>query len=75
MDIKDTKGGKRVQKLKEVMCNNIYDFNGEVITHIGQINSAESEILQLADLLNGALAYHYRNWKVKDMANQEKLSL
>ena len=35
--IKDTKGGKRIQKLKEVMCNNIYDFNGEVITHIGQI--------------------------------------
>ena len=54
LDIKDTKGGKRIQKLKEVMCNNIYDFNGEVITHIGQINSMESEIPQLADLLNGA---------------------
>ena len=27
VDIKDTKGGKRIQKLKEVMCNNIYDFN------------------------------------------------
>ena len=61
VDIKDTKGGKRIQKLKEVMCN-IMILNGEVITHIGQINSAESEILQLAEiLLNGALAYHYRN--------------
>ena len=67
VDIKDTKGGKRIQKLKEVMCNNIYDFNGEVITHIGQINSAESEILQLADLLNGALAYHYRNLEIESM--------
>lgn len=73
VDIKDTKGGKRIQKLKEVMCNNIYDFNGEVITHIGQINSAESEILQLADLLNGALAYHYRNLEMKDMANKGKI--
>jgi hypothetical protein len=67
VDIKDTRGGKRVQKLKQVLCNNIYDFNGEVITHIGQINSKESEILQLADLINGALAYHYRG--LEDNAN------
>ena len=68
LDIKDTRGGKRVQKLKEVLCNNIYDFNEKVIKHIGQINSRESEILQLADLFNGALAYHYRELE-KDMAS------
>lgn len=73
VDIKDTKGGKRIRKLKEVMCNNIYDFNSEVITHIGQINSAESEILQLADLLNGALAYHHRKLENGNMANQGKV--
>lgn len=73
VDIKDTKGGKRIQKLKEVMCNNIYDFNGEVITHIGQINSRESEILQLADLLNGALTYHYRKQESEGMANKGKI--
>lgn len=73
VDIKDTKGGKRIQKLKEVMCNNIYDFNGEVITHIGQINSRESEILQLADLFNGALAYHYRKLESEGMANKGKI--
>jgi hypothetical protein len=73
VDIKDTKGGKRIRKLKEVMCNNIYDFNGEIITHIGQINSKESEILQLADLLNGALTYHYRNLENETMANRGKI--
>ena len=73
VDIKDTKGGKRIQKLKEVLCNNIYDFNGEVITHIGQINSRESEILQLADLLNGALSYHYRRLEDETMANKGKV--
>ena len=57
----------------ECFCNNIYDFNGEVITHIGQINSAESEILQLADLLNGALAYQNRNLESEGMANQGKI--
>lgn len=73
VDIKDTKGGKRIEKLKKVMCNNIYDFNGEIISHIGQINSKESEILQLADLLNGALTYHYRKLENEAMANKGKI--
>lgn len=60
VDIKDTRGGKRVAKLREVLCNNIYDFKKEVIDQIGQINSKESEILQLADLINGALAFYHR---------------
>lgn len=74
LDIKDTKGGKRVQKLKEVLCNNIYDFNGEVIKQIGLINSRESEILQLADLFNGALAYHYRKLDENIDSNNGKVA-
>ncbi len=73
LDIKDTKGGRRVQKLKEVLCNNIYDFNSEVIKYIGQINSRESEILQLADLFNGALAYHYRGLEESISPNRGKI--
>ena len=60
VDIKDTRGGRRVAKLREVLCNNIYDFKKEVIDQIGQINSKESEILQLADLINGAIAFYHR---------------
>lgn len=60
VDIKDTRGGRRVAKLREVLCNNIYDFKKEAVDQIGQINSKESEILQLADLINGALAFYYR---------------
>lgn len=74
LDIKDTKGGKRIQKLKEVLCNNIYDFNEKVIKHIGQINSRESEILQLADLFNGALAYHYRKLEKNVASNNGKVA-
>jgi hypothetical protein len=73
VDMKDTRGGKHVQKLKQVLCNNIYDFNGEVITHVGQINSKESEILQLADLINGALAYHYRGLEDNINSNMGKV--
>lgn len=61
IDKKDTNGGERVRKLHDVLCCNIYDFKGEVIKPITQINSKESEILQLADLFNGAIGYHYRH--------------
>ena len=74
LDIKDTRGGKRVQKLKEVLCNNIYDFNGEVIKYIGQINSRDSEILQMADLFNGALTYHYRRLESAAEPNNGKIT-
>ena len=60
IDIKDTHGGPRVKKLHEVLCNNKYDFKSEVIQGIYQINSKESEILQLADLMIGALSYYHR---------------
>lgn len=73
VDIKDTRGGKRVAKLREVLCNNIYDFKKEVIDQIGQINSKESEILQLADLINGALAFYHRGLADNADSNQGKV--
>lgn len=65
VDIKDTHGGPRVKKLHEVLCNNRYDFKHTVIKEIVQIKSHESEILQLTDLIIGAIGYyhngHYHN--------------
>ncbi|MDI9482531.1 MAG: DUF3800 domain-containing protein [Bacillota bacterium] len=60
IDIKDTRGGPRVRKLQKVLCNNKYDYNNEVIKRISQINSKESEIMQIVDLIIGALSYYYR---------------
>lgn len=60
IDIKDTNGGPRVKKLRSVLCNNIYDSKQEVIKGIYQINSRESEILQLTDLIIGCLSYVHR---------------
>ncbi len=61
MDYKDTHGGQKVQKLHEVLCNDQYDFSRDIITGIQLIRSHEVEILQLTDLLIGALAYFHRN--------------
>ena len=57
IDIKDTKGIRNVEKLKEVLCNNIYDYKNEVIKDVKQIRSDEVEIMQITDILIGALNY------------------
>ncbi len=60
LDIKDTRGAKKVAKLHEVLCNSRYDFSQSVIQRVQQIRSHEAELLQLADLMIGAVAYANR---------------
>lgn len=60
IDIKDTNGGHRVEKLREVLCNNMYDYNGNVLKDIKQIVSNHSEVLQICDLLMGCISYYHR---------------
>ncbi len=57
LDIKDTCGAEKVAKLHDVLCNNIYDFSKKVIERIQLVRSDEIEILQLTDLLIGAISY------------------
>lgn len=66
LDVKDTLGGPRVRKLKDVLCNNIYDFKSEVIKDIQQVHSKNHQILQLTDLIIGALSYSARNIKTSE---------
>lgn len=61
LDIKDTKSSEKIQKLKEVLCNNQYDFTREMIQNIQNIRSHESEMIQLADFLTGMISYKNRN--------------
>ena len=60
IDIKDTRGQKKVDKLHEVLCNNHYDFNRELIKKVQQVRSEEVELVALADLLIGAISYLHR---------------
>jgi len=61
LDIKDTRSRNKVRKLREVLCNNVHDFTSEMINHIQNIHSHESDIMQLADFLLGAVSYRHRN--------------
>jgi len=57
IDIKDSKSALKVKKLQDVLRNSIYDFHRNIIERVQTIRSHEVEILQLADLLIGAVSY------------------
>jgi len=57
LDIKDTRGASKVKKLHDVLCNNMYDFQRKIIERVQIVRSHEVELLQIADLLIGAISY------------------
>src|SRR5690606_20724344 len=69
LDIKDTRSEERRAKLEEVLRNSARDAAGQVIERVQQIRSHESELMQLADLLLGAVGYQNR-LTVGDLKNQ-----
>ncbi|MCF6766165.1 DUF3800 domain-containing protein [Thiotrichales bacterium 19S3-7] len=69
IDIKDTLGQAKVEKLHNVLSNNIYDFSKEIICKLQQVHSHESEILQLADILIGAVSYFHRGFNSSTAKN------
>jgi len=60
IDIKDTLGHEKVEKLQDILCTNAYDFSRKMIADVKRVQSHEVEHLQIADLLIGALSYLHR---------------
>lgn len=71
LDIKDTHAAKRCDQLERVLCNWRKDPEGKVVERVQPIRSHESEILQLTDLLIGAIGYRNR----KLATNQGKIAV
>jgi len=71
LDIKDTRSADKTAKLHDVLCNNFYDFERQIIERVRTVRSHEVELLQLADLLIGAVSYVNRGLT----ANSAKVSL
>ena len=63
LDIKDTRSRFTIRKLREVLCNDKFDFTHSMIERIQNIRSEESALMQLADFLLGAVVYRNRGLK------------
>jgi len=57
LDIKDTRGGRKVANLKDVLARAKYDFSREIVERIQIVRSHEVKLMQLADLLIGAVSH------------------
>lgn len=60
LDIKDTQGQEKVDKLQQYLCNSAYDFERKMLRKVQQVRSHEVELIQLADFLTGAICYVHR---------------
>jgi hypothetical protein len=60
MDMKDTRGEQKRANLEGILRNANLDGDGQVIRRVQQIRSHESSLMQLTDLLVGAVTYANR---------------
>lgn len=61
LDIKDTRSETKVKQLHEVLANSFHDFNYSLIKKVQSIRSHETNLMQMTDLLLGAISYASRN--------------
>ncbi len=60
LDVKDTRSAPKERRLREVLSNNLYDFQREIIERLQAVRSHEVEQIQLTDLLTGIVSYANR---------------
>ncbi|PHK93892.1 hypothetical protein CR162_16535 [Pseudoroseomonas rhizosphaerae] len=60
LDIKDTRGGAKTEKLHDVLCTALRDPFRSRVSRVQQVRSHEVAPMQLADLLIGAVGYANR---------------
>lgn len=57
LDKKDTNGRKKISKLHTYLCNKNYDYKKETVKSVQEVVSDQIELVQLCDLLLGAVCY------------------
>lgn len=55
IDIKDTHSAQRATKLADVCANSHYDFDHKCIKRVQPIRSDEVQMMQITDIINGAV--------------------
>jgi len=75
IDIKDTQTNRKVQKLREVCSNSMYDFSSRTIKKMQPVRSDEVQIMQIVDILVGALGYNNRRFPEGHQKSPAKMEL
>lgn len=57
IDIKDTRSAIKERRLLDVLRSSVGDYEGQVVTKLQSVRSHQVELIQLADLLIGAIGY------------------
>jgi hypothetical protein len=61
LDFKDTKSNEKILNLKDVLEKSCYQYPKSIIKRLQTVRSHEVEMMQICDLLIGAVAYLNRN--------------
>lgn len=61
LDMKNRYEGQRIKKMHDVLATSMNDLQHDCVKRVQIIQSQESELLQIADLLLGALTYANKN--------------
>jgi len=61
LDIKVSRGSRRIRELRRILHTKLGDWERSTISKIQLVRSHESELIQLADFLIGAVSYCNRN--------------
>lgn len=72
IDEKDTHNAERVKKLEKILKTNYFNYFSNTIKPVQVIKSHEIQIMQLTDILTGALSYALNN---KEKINESKKNI
>ena len=61
IDVKDTHSAENARRLCDVCANDAYDFSHDIVKRVQPIRSDEVQLMQLVDILTGALAFRHNN--------------
>lgn len=75
LDIKDTRSGENARKLEDVCANNAYDFDHQIVRRVQPIRSDEVQIMQLVDILTGAMGYRHNNVEPRKRLSPAKVAM
>lgn len=75
IDVKDTHSGENARNLCNVLANDQYDFDHDIVRRVQPIRSDEVQLMQLVDILTGALAYRHNHAVITEDMSGTKVEL